>query len=91
MCAGAGRRFRKVPEGSGVCWRFLKVPAEDPGAGPGHRFWKVLEGSGRFWRVPVCGDSGGFGRFRKVPGMGRFRIASLPMNKIIIQYIHVQI
>ena len=41
MCAGigSGGRFRKVPEGSGVCWfRFRRQVAEVP------------EGSGVCWR-----------------------------------------
>ena len=58
--AGSGDRFRKVAEGSGVCWcRFQR---------------QVPEGSGESRQVPVFAGVGSGGKFRKVPeGSGRFR------------------
>ena len=53
--AGSGGRFRKVPEGSGVCWCGFR------------RQVPVPEASGRFRKVPVCASVGSGGRFRKVP------------------------
>ena len=65
MCAGigSGGRFRKVPESSGVCWWFRRVPV-CAGVGSGGRFRKVPESSG------AC-----YCRFRRqVPeGSGEFR------------------
>ena len=54
MCAGVGSggNFRKVPDGSSVCWcRFRR---------------QLPEGSGRFWRVPVCAGVGSGGNFRNL-------------------------
>ena len=49
QCSG---RFRRVPQGSGVCWcRFRR---------------HVLEGFGRCWRIPESSGVGGGGRCRKV-------------------------
>ena len=52
MCAGVGSggRFRKVPEGSGVCWRRFRK-------GSGRFRVPVCAGVGsgdRFRKVPVC-------------------------------------
>ena len=100
MCAGigSGGRFRKVPESSGVCWWFRRVPV-CAGVGSGGR-------SGRFRRVPVraivgsgvslvCATVGSGGRFRRVPvvrwcrywrqgseGSGELRCGSLLCNLV---------
>ena len=73
---GSGGRFRKVPEGSGVCWRVLRA---------GGRFRKVPESSGVYWcrfRRQVPEGSGRFRRVQKfrrqVPeGSGGFRCVLL--------------
>ena len=84
MCAGAGRRrrFRKVPQGSGVCWC---------------RFWReVPEGFGRCWRVPensgvlaeVAGRKGS-GRFGEVPersGHSRESRARRRLWRVLLAY-----
>ena len=53
--AGSGRRFRKVPESSGVCWCRLRARGLD-----------VVSG-GRFRRVPACAGVGSGGGVWKVP------------------------
>ena len=57
---GSGGRFRKVPEGSGVCWcRFRRQVRR-----------QVPEGSGGFRCVhqdPVCAGVGSGCNFRRVP------------------------
>ena len=77
--ASSGGRFRKVPEGSGVCWCGFRRQVPVPEAGSG-RFRKVPEGSGVcWWRFRVPEGSGGLqcvvvevpeagsGRLRRVP------------------------
>ena len=66
---GSGGRFRKVPEGSGVCWC---------------RFWRQVPeaGSGRFRRVPVCAPGSGvcWCRFRMQLPEGSGECGLLPWN-----------
>ena len=62
--AGSGGRFRKVPDGSGVCWcRFRRQLRKVPvpacvGVGSGGRVRKVP--------VPACVGVGSGGRVQKV-------------------------
>ena len=96
LCAGVGSRgkFRKVPEGSGVCWcgegcgGFRRVPVR-AGVGSGGKLRRqVPEASsgGKFWRqVPECSRE--FGcvlvyKFRRQSseGSGEFRCGLLPGN-----------
>ena len=64
---GSGGGFRKVPEGSGVCWCAFRR--------------QVPEGSGEFRHKMVSVPEASSGRFRKVPvyaGVGSERCWKVP-------------
>ena len=70
VCAGvsSGQRFRKVLEGSGVCWcGFRRKVPEGSGGFRCVLVWVPEEGSERFRRVRACAGVSSGGRFRKVP------------------------
>ena len=74
MCAGVGSggKFRKVPEGSGVCWcRFRRQVPEGAGGFRCVLLW-IPEGCGGFRRVPARAGAGSGGKLRReVPEASR--------------------